>query len=64
MVKVIRVSLKVRSVYSNPEENSCLNMCVLLRSCCNVFKNLKIPDLFVKFSIAQGRAKVKLRGVC
>ena len=24
--------MKVRSVYSNPEENSCLNACVLLRS--------------------------------
>ena len=23
---------EVRSVYSNPEENSCLNTCVLLRS--------------------------------
>ena len=23
---------EVRSVYSNPEENSCLNACVLLRS--------------------------------
>ena len=32
MVKVILVSLKVRSVYSNLEENSCLNACVLLRS--------------------------------
>ena len=30
--KVIWVSLKVRSVYSNSEENSCLNACVLLRS--------------------------------
>ena len=26
------MSLKVRSIYSNPEENSCLNACVLLRS--------------------------------
>jgi hypothetical protein len=31
-LKVIRVSLKVRSVYSNPEENSCLKACVILRS--------------------------------
>ena len=23
---------EVRSIYSNPEENSCLNTCVLLRS--------------------------------
>ena len=27
------VSLKDRSVCSNPEENSCLNACVLLGSC-------------------------------
>ena len=26
------MGLKVRSVYSNPEENFCLNPCVLLRS--------------------------------
>jgi hypothetical protein len=32
MVKVIWVSLKVRSVYSNSEDNSYLNACVLLRS--------------------------------
>ena len=57
---VIRVSLKVKSVYSNPEENSCLNACVLLRS-----KNIDAtPDPFTEFSIAQGRAKVKLGGVC
>ena len=31
-MKVIWVSLKVRIVYSNSEENSCLNACVLLRS--------------------------------
>ena len=31
-LKVIWVSLKVRLVYSNPEENFCLNACVLLRS--------------------------------
>ena len=30
-LKVIWVSLKVRLVYSNPEENSWLNTCVLLR---------------------------------
>jgi hypothetical protein len=30
-LKIIWVSLKVRIVYSNPEENSCLNACVLLR---------------------------------
>ena len=26
------MSLKDRSIYSNPEENSCLNACVLLNS--------------------------------
>ena len=31
-MKVIWVSLKVRSVYFNPEKNSCLNACVLLKS--------------------------------
>jgi hypothetical protein len=31
MIEVIWVSLKVRIVYSNPKENSCLNACVLLR---------------------------------
>jgi hypothetical protein len=30
-LKVIWVSLKVRIVYSNLEENFCLNACVLLR---------------------------------
>ena len=29
-LKVIWVSLKVRSIYSNSKENSCLNACVLL----------------------------------
>ena len=53
------VSLKVRSVYSNPEENFCLNACVLLRS-----KNIDAtPDPFTRFSFAQGLAKVKLGGV-
>jgi hypothetical protein len=31
-LKVIWVSLKVRLVYSNLEDNSCLKACVLLRS--------------------------------
>ena len=47
----------------NPEENSCLNVCVLLRSCYDVFKNLKTPDPFTKFSFAKGLAMVKLGGV-
>ena len=62
-MKVIWVSLKVISVYSNPEENSCFNACVLLRSCYVVLKNLKFSDLFTKFSFAQGLAKVKLGGI-
>ena len=51
--------LKVRSVYSNLEENSCLNACVLLRS-----KNIETtPDpIFAKFNFAKGLAKVKLGG--
>ena len=59
-MKVIWVSLKVRSVCSNPEENSYLNACALLRS-----ESMDAtPDPFTEFSIAQGRAKVKLGGVC
>ena len=52
--------MKVRLIYSNPKENSCLNACVLLRS-----ENIDAtPDPFAKFSFAQGRVKVKLGGVC
>ena len=54
------VSLKVRSVHSNPKENSYLNAYVLLRS-----ENIDAtPNPFAKFRIAQGRAMVKLGGVC
>ena len=54
------MSLKVRSVYSNLEENSCLNACVLLRS-----KNIDAtPDPFTEFSFAKGLVKVKLGRVC
>ena len=60
MVKGNRVSLKVRLIYSNLEENSCLNACVLLRS-----ESIEATlDLFAKFSFAKGLAKVKLGGVC
>ena len=53
-MKVIWVSLKVRSVYSDPEENSCLNAYVLLRS-----ESIDTtPDPFTEFSF------VKLGGVC
>ena len=55
---------EIRSVYSNPEENSCFNACVLLRSCYDVLKNLKTSDPFAKFCIAKGLAKDKLGGVC
>ena len=59
-LKVIWVSLNVRSVYSNSEENSCLNACVLLRS-----ESIDtIPDPFTKFSFAKRLAKVKLGGAC
>ena len=33
---------EVRSVYSNLVENSCLNACILLRSCYDVFKKVLI----------------------
>ena len=59
-MKVIWVSLKVGSVYFNPEENSCLNACVLLRS-----ESIDATlDRFNEFSFAKGLAKVKLGGVC
>ena len=55
------MSLKVRSIYSNLEENSCLNVCVLLRS-----ESIEAtPDLiFAKFNFAKGLAKIMLGGVC
>ena len=51
------MSLKVRSVHSNPEENSCFNACVLLRS-----ESIEAtPDpIFAKLNFAKGLAKVKL----
>ena len=59
-LKVIWVSLKVRSVYSNSEEHSCLNACVLLRS-----GNIDaMTNPFAEFSFAKGLAKVKLGGAC
>ena len=54
------VSLNVRSVHFNPEENSCLNTCVLLRS-----ESIDAThDPFAEFSFAKGLAKVKLGGAC
>ena len=51
------MSLKVRSVYSNSEENSCLNASVLLRS-----ESIEAtPDpIFDEFNFAKELAKVKL----
>ena len=60
MVKGNMGKFDVRLVYSNPEENSCLNACVLLRS----ESIVATPDPFSKFSFAKGLAKDKLRGVC
>ena len=51
---------EVGLVYSNLEENSCLNACVLWRSA-NIDAT---PDPFAKFSFAHGRLKVKLGGTC
>ena len=51
---------EVRSVYSNPEENSCLNACVLLRS----ESIVATPGPFTECSFAKGLAKVKLGGAC
>ena len=52
--------MKVRSVYFNPEENFCLNACVLLRSE-SIDSTL---DPFTESSFAKGLVKVKLGGVC
>ena len=51
---------EVRSVYSNPKENSCLNACVLLRS----ESIIATLDSFAKFSFAKGLAKDNLRRFC
>ena len=59
-MKVIWVSLKVRSVEFNPKENSLLNACVLLRS-----ENIDATlDPFAEFSFAKGLAKIKLGEAC
>ena len=47
---------EVRLVYSNLEENFCLNACVLLRN----ESIIVTPDPFAKFSFAKGLAKDKL----
>ena len=46
-MKVIQINLKVRSVYSNLEENISLNACVLLRS-----ENIvATPDLLLSLAL-------------
>jgi hypothetical protein len=54
-LEVIWVSLKGRSVYSDPEENFLLNTYVLLRR----ERIIATPDPFFKSNFAQGLAKVK-----
>ena len=57
-MKVIWVSL---IVYFDPEENSCLNVCVLLSH----ESIVATPDLvLVEFMFAKGLEKVKLLGAC
>ena len=51
---------EVRSISSNPKENSYLNTYVLLRS-----ESINAtPNPFTEFSFAKGLAKVKFGGVC
>jgi hypothetical protein len=59
-LKVIWVSSKARLGYFNPEENSFLNACVLLRSCCNVFKNLKTHDPLLSLTFLMDEQKLSL----
>ena len=59
-LKVIWVSLKVRSVYSNLEENFCLNACVLLKSCYNIFKKFRTPDLLLGLALLRDEQRLSL----
>ena len=55
-LKVIWVRLKVRIVYSNPEENSWLNACVLLRS-----DNIDVtPDPLLSLTLLRDKQKLSL----
>ena len=55
-LKVIWISLKVRSVSSNPKENSCLNTCVLLRS-----ENITAtPDLLLSLALLKNEQRLSL----
>ena len=54
--KVIWVSLKVRSVYSNLKENFLLNACVLLRS-----ENIvATPDPLLSLALLRDRQRLSL----
>ena len=55
-MKVIWVSLKVKSVYSNPEENFCLNTYALLRSDSIV----ATPDPLLSFALLRDWQRVSL----
>ena len=61
MIEGNMVSLKDRSVCPNPEENSCLNACVLLRSCYNVFTNPKTPDPLLSLALLRNEQRLSLR---
>ena len=54
------MSLKVRIVCSNLEENPCLNACVLLRSCCNVLKNRKTSDPLLSLAMLRDEQRLSL----
>ena len=51
---------EVRSIYSNPEENSCLNTCVLLRSCYNVFKISKLLIHLLSLALLRDKQRISL----
>ena len=56
MVKVIWVSLKDRSIDFNPEENSLLNTCVLLRS-----ENIAAtPDPLLSLALLRDKQRLSL----
>ena len=56
MLKIIWVSLKVRSVYSNLGENSCFNACVLLRS----ESIVATPDPLLSLALLRGKQRLSV----
>ena len=44
----------------NPEENSCLNAFVLLRTCFNVLKNPKTPDPLLSLALLRDEQRLSL----